>query len=119
MRAFLGALLLAILAAPVPADEPARPAAKAGIDVLAEEGFARLKGRKVGLVTNHTGRAADGTPTIDLLAKADGVKLVALFSPEHGIRGELDEKVGDTDEPRPACRSTASTASGGSRRPRR
>ena len=56
------------------------------------------KGRKVGLVTNHTGRAADGTPTIDLLAKADGVKLVALFSPEHGIRGELDEKVGDASD---------------------
>ena len=81
---------------PIPADAPPRPAAKAGIDVLADEGFARLKGRKVGLITNHTGRAADGTPTIDLLAKAEGVKLVALFSPEHGIRGELDEKVGDS-----------------------
>ncbi|HVK12917.1 MAG TPA: exo-beta-N-acetylmuramidase NamZ domain-containing protein [Gemmataceae bacterium] len=69
-----------------------------GIDVLAKEKFARLKGRNVGLVTNHTGRSADGTPTIDLLAKADGVKLVALFSPEHGIRGELDEKVGDTKD---------------------
>ena len=66
-----------------------------GIDVLAKENFARLKGRKVGLVSNHTGRAADGTPTIDLLAKAEGVTLVALFSPEHGIRGEKDEKVGD------------------------
>ncbi len=69
-----------------------------GIDVLAEEKFARLKGRKVGLVTNHTGRSADGTATIDLLAKAEGVTLVALFSPEHGIRGELDEKVGDTTD---------------------
>ncbi|HET6576145.1 MAG TPA: exo-beta-N-acetylmuramidase NamZ domain-containing protein [Fimbriiglobus sp.] len=70
----------------------------AGIDVLVKEKFARLKGRNVGLVTNHTGRSADGTPTIDLFAKADGVKLVALFSPEHGIRGELDEKVGDTTD---------------------
>lgn len=96
MRAFLGVLLLASLAVPVPADAPPRPATRAGIDVLVEEGFARLKGRKVGLITNHTGRAADGTPTIDLLAKAEGVKLVALFSPEHGIRGELDEKVGDS-----------------------
>jgi uncharacterized protein YbbC (DUF1343 family)/CubicO group peptidase (beta-lactamase class C family) len=67
----------------------------AGIDVLVKDKFAALKGRNVGLVTNHTGRAADGTPTIDLLAKAGGVNLVALFSPEHGIRGELDEKVGD------------------------
>ncbi|MFO0809228.1 MAG: DUF1343 domain-containing protein [Gemmataceae bacterium] len=71
-----------------------QPAA-AGIDVLVAEGFARLKGKKVGLVTNHTGRGRDGTPTIDLLHKADGVTLVALFSPEHGIRGLLDEKVSD------------------------
>jgi uncharacterized protein YbbC (DUF1343 family) len=66
-----------------------------GIDVLVKENFARLKGRKVGLVTNHTGRDLDGRATIDLLHKADGVKLVALFSPEHGIRGALDEKVSD------------------------
>lgn len=64
-----------------------------GIDVLRAEGFALLKGRKVGLVTNHTGRARDGMSTIDLLAGADGVQLVALFSPEHGIRGILDDKV--------------------------
>lgn len=66
-----------------------------GTDVLVRDQFAKLKGKTVGLVTNHTGRATDGTPLIDLLAKADGVKLVALFSPEHGIRGEKDEKVGD------------------------
>src|SRR5687768_197859 len=86
--------VLTLTALPAPAADPPRPA-KAGIDVLAAEEFARLKGRKVGLITNHTGQAVDGTPTIDLLFKADGVKLVALFSPEHGIRGELDEKVGD------------------------
>jgi uncharacterized protein YbbC (DUF1343 family)/CubicO group peptidase (beta-lactamase class C family) len=61
-----------------------------GIDVLRRDGFAPLQGRKVGLITNHTGRAADGTPTIDLLHKAPGLSLVALFSPEHGIRGVLD-----------------------------
>ena len=66
-----------------------------GIDVLRAEKFAALNGKRIGLVTNHTGKAIDGTPTIDLLAAAPGVKLVALFSPEHGIRGELDEKVGD------------------------
>jgi uncharacterized protein YbbC (DUF1343 family) len=88
-------VVLTLTALPAPAADPPRPA-KTGIDVLAAEGFARLKGRKVGLITNHTGQAVDGTPTIDLLFKADGVKLVALFSPEHGIRGELDEKVGDT-----------------------
>lgn len=70
-----------------------------GIDVLRAEGFARLKGKRVGLVTNHTGRAKDGTPTIDLIHKAPDVTLVALFSPEHGIRGILDESVpSSTDE---------------------
>jgi uncharacterized protein YbbC (DUF1343 family) len=68
---------------------------RTGIDVLAQENFARLKGRRVGLVTNHTGQDRQGRATIDLLHRADGVTLVALFSPEHGIRGLLDEKVGD------------------------
>jgi len=47
----------------------------------------------VGLVTNQTGRSRTGASTIDLLYKAEGVQLVALFSPEHGIRGVVDEKV--------------------------
>jgi len=64
-----------------------------GIDVLRADGFKLLAGKKVGLVTNHTGRSRTGEATIDLLASAPGVKLVALFSPEHGIRGILDDKV--------------------------
>jgi uncharacterized protein YbbC (DUF1343 family)/CubicO group peptidase (beta-lactamase class C family) len=68
-----------------------------GIDVLKRDGFAALKGRRVGLITNHTGRDLDGANTIDLLFKAPDVKLVALFSPEHGIRGALDqEKITNT-----------------------
>ncbi len=66
-----------------------------GIDVLVRENFARLKGRRIGLVTNHTGVDRRGRATIDLLHKAEGVTLVALFSPEHGIRGAVDEKVAD------------------------
>jgi uncharacterized protein YbbC (DUF1343 family)/CubicO group peptidase (beta-lactamase class C family) len=80
---------------------PAGPASQAlnGIDVLKRDGFALLKGKRVGLITNHTGRDCDGASTIDLLFKAPDVKLVALFSPEHGIRGALDEKVANsTDE---------------------
>jgi uncharacterized protein YbbC (DUF1343 family)/CubicO group peptidase (beta-lactamase class C family) len=69
-----------------------------GVDVLAREHFARLKGRRVGLVTNHTGRDRDGRATIDLLHQAEGVRLVALFSPEHGIRGALDERVDDSKD---------------------
>jgi uncharacterized protein YbbC (DUF1343 family) len=74
---------------------PANKGALTGIDVLARENFARLKGRKVGLVTNHTGRDRDGRPTIDLLHQSADLKLVALFSPEHGIRGMLDQKISD------------------------
>ncbi len=92
----------AIIAPPFP--EKARPAVlepKAiapvlpGIDVLKRDGYQALKGRRIGLVTNHTGRDRDGTSTIDLLHKAEGVKLVALFSPEHGIRGIVDAPVPD------------------------
>ena len=64
-----------------------------GIDVLRSEGFAALRGKRVGLVTNHTGRARDGATTIDLLFTAQDVKLATLFSPEHGIRGILDTSV--------------------------
>jgi uncharacterized protein YbbC (DUF1343 family)/CubicO group peptidase (beta-lactamase class C family) len=64
---------------------------KCGIDVLEAEKFERFKGRNVGLVTNHTGRDRQGRATADVLHAADGMKVVALFSPEHGIRGELDE----------------------------
>jgi uncharacterized protein YbbC (DUF1343 family)/CubicO group peptidase (beta-lactamase class C family) len=64
-----------------------------GIDVLRASGFALLKGKRIGLLTNHTGRARDGATTIDLLHGAKDVKLVRLFSPEHGIRGILDAAV--------------------------
>lgn len=67
-----------------------------GIDVLARQQFAPLKNLKLGLVTNHTGQDRDRNPTIDLLRAAPGVELKALFSPEHGIRGAVDEKVGDS-----------------------
>src|SRR5262249_60732836 len=49
--------------------------------------------KRVGLVTNQTGRSRSGISTIDLLAGAKDLRLVALFSPEHGIRGVLDESV--------------------------
>jgi uncharacterized protein YbbC (DUF1343 family)/CubicO group peptidase (beta-lactamase class C family) len=67
-----------------------------GVDVLARDGFKQLAGMRVGLITNHTGRDRRGRQTIDVLREAPGVRLIALFSPEHGIRGALDEKVSDT-----------------------
>ncbi len=67
-----------------------------GIDVLVKNIFAPLKGKRIGLVTNHTGQDRERNATIDLLKAAPGVTLVVLFSPEHGIRGALDENVGDS-----------------------
>jgi uncharacterized protein YbbC (DUF1343 family)/CubicO group peptidase (beta-lactamase class C family) len=69
-----------------------------GIDVLARDGFKQLAGMRVGLVTNQTGRDRAGRSTIDVLYKAPKVNLVALFSPEHGIRGLTDEKVSDSKD---------------------
>ena len=67
-----------------------------GIDVLERDNFKVLEGKRIGLVTNHTGRDRDGRQTIDVLNKATGVHLVALFSPEHGIRGVADENISDS-----------------------
>lgn len=67
-----------------------------GIDVLESQKFAPLRGKRVGLITNHTGVDSQGLSTSTLLARAPGVHLVALFSPEHGIAGRLDEKVSST-----------------------
>src|SRR5262245_21992435 len=67
-----------------------------GIDVLERDGFKQLEGRRIGLITNHTGRDASGRSTIDVLASAKNLKLVALFSPEHGLRGIEDTNVSDS-----------------------
>jgi uncharacterized protein YbbC (DUF1343 family)/CubicO group peptidase (beta-lactamase class C family) len=82
--------------APLATVPKARPGTLDGIDVLEREKFAPLKGLRVGLITNHTGHDRDRNSTIDLLKNAPGVELKALFSPEHGIRGALDEHVADT-----------------------
>jgi uncharacterized protein YbbC (DUF1343 family)/CubicO group peptidase (beta-lactamase class C family) len=70
-------------------------AVKAGIDVLEEHGFGELHPDiahpvRIGLVTNQTGVDSAGRRTIDVLAHAPGVRLTAIFSPEHGIAGALD-----------------------------
>jgi uncharacterized protein YbbC (DUF1343 family)/CubicO group peptidase (beta-lactamase class C family) len=71
-----------------------------GIDVLARDGFRQLAGRRVGLITNHTGRDLARVSTAERLANAEGVTLVALFSPEHGAAGRLDqEHVPDDRDP--------------------
>jgi uncharacterized protein YbbC (DUF1343 family) len=75
------------------------PSVQTGIDILTRDGFRLLDGAKIGLITNHTGLTRDGVPTVDLLDAASNLKMVALFGPEHGIRGEVDESVPDGTDP--------------------
>ncbi len=63
---------------------------KPGIEVLRERNFDILKGKRVGLVTNPTGVTSNLEATIDVLSSAPGVRLVALFGPEHGVRGDVE-----------------------------
>jgi uncharacterized protein YbbC (DUF1343 family) len=62
-------------------------AVELGIDVLQQEDFAVLRGHRIGLITNQTGVNSEGIKTRVILARAPGVKLVALFTPEHGLDG--------------------------------
>jgi uncharacterized protein YbbC (DUF1343 family) len=66
------------------------PGVITGIEVLRGEQFAPLKGKRVGLITNPTGVDSRLRSTIDILKSAPGVNLVALFGPEHGVRGDHD-----------------------------
>lgn len=86
------------VAEPLPAPATSAPPSagvELGVDVLLRDSLHLLRGKRVGLITNHTGRNARGATSIDLLHQSPTVKLVALFSPEHGIRGAADagEKV--------------------------
>ena len=70
-----------------------------GIEVLAGTGFEPLVGKRIGVITNHTGIDASGRSTLQLLLRAPGVKVGAIFSPEHGLSGALDEKVASGRDP--------------------
>lgn len=85
-------LLTAILAATVALGMSAH--VKPGIEVLRDRGFEGLKGKRVGLITNPTGVDNNLKSTIDILHEAKDVKLVGLYAPEHGVRGDI--YAGDT-----------------------
>jgi uncharacterized protein YbbC (DUF1343 family) len=91
-----------VLAAKVraPASVSATGSVFTGIDVLSRDAFQQLRGRRVGLVTHAAARDRRGASTIDLLRAAPGVTLVALFSPEHGLRSEEDHPVRDGKDER-------------------
>jgi uncharacterized protein YbbC (DUF1343 family) len=89
----IAALLISLLATANTAVAQAH--VRLGVDRLADSIPKILVGKRVGLVTNHTGRDRAGTPTIDLLAARKDLKLVVLFGPEHGIRGVATGRVND------------------------
>jgi CubicO group peptidase (beta-lactamase class C family) len=69
-----------------------------GLEVLARERFARLRGARVGLITNAAGVTTTGERDVDLLAAAEGVELVAVFAPEHGLATNVDAPVADAHD---------------------
>ncbi len=73
-------------AAPISSPQSVVP----GVEVLLRDSLGLLQGKRVGLITNQSGRDRKGTSTIDLLFRAPAVKLVALFGPEHGLRGAAE-----------------------------
>jgi uncharacterized protein YbbC (DUF1343 family) len=82
--------------------KPPAGGVRTGIDALAAGGFAQLRGKRVGLITNGSGVDRGLRSTADILARAEGVRLAALFAPEHGARGALQAgaSVGDGRDPR-------------------
>ena len=70
-----------------------------GADVLVSDGFAPLKGARVGLITNETGATQAGVRDIDAFSRASTITLAAIFSPEHGLYGLADESVASGMEP--------------------
>lgn len=97
VRRFTIAAAMLLAAIPSLHAQAAKPAGDVvpGIEVLLTDSLHLIKGKRVGLLTNHSGRDRKGTSTIDLLFKAPGVTLTALFGPEHGLRGvaKAGEKV--------------------------
>ena len=83
------------------AAEAASPVVKTGIEVLRDRGFEGLVGKRVGLVTNPSGVDRYLNSTVDILFNAPGVELVALYGPEHGVRGDMyaGDKVADSKDP--------------------
>ena len=101
MKLFIPALLLATCAQ-TPAADPAPSPVRPGIEVFLADLPSAVRGKRVGLITNHTGIDRARTPDVDLIARHKDLKLVALLAPEHGIRGTAGEgeRVENETDPR-------------------
>jgi uncharacterized protein YbbC (DUF1343 family) len=87
MRLLLSALLLAAACAPATTSAPHPAPVRPGVEVFLGAVPEGVRGKRVGLITNHTGTDRAGRSAIDLLHQSPAVELVALFGPEHGLRG--------------------------------
>jgi len=98
-------IVLALLSlGAAPADAKTKHSGRAarvqtGLDVLEAQKFAPLRGKHIGVITNHTGLDSQGRSTVDALSHATGLQVVALFSPEHGLSGRNDENVASSKDP--------------------
>ena len=94
---------------------PAKTAVFTGIDILEAERFVRLQGLRAGLITNYTGCNREGSRTIDLMRNSPNFTLIRVFSPEHGLYGDLDRKVDSFVDPQ--TKLTVYSLYGETRRP--
>ena len=112
LRALVPTLLLLASSTQTPAPAPAQSVAatqspdsavpvRPGIEVFLSDLPPALRGKRVGLITNHTGIDRSRTSDIDLIARHKDLKLVALLAPEHGIRGDAAAGVKIADETDP------------------
>ncbi len=90
---------------------------QSGLDVLVENDFAALAGKRVGLITNHTAVTADNRHAADLMAACSNVRLTVLFAPEHGVRGNSEAGATITDEKDPLTEIPAISLYGATRKP--
>lgn len=111
------AVLLALLLAPAAFAAPPQPVVKTGLEVLRDMNFEPLHGKRVGLVTNPTGVDRNLVSTVDILYNAPDVELVALFGPEHGVRGDAYAGARVTDSRDPATGVKVWSVYGKTRKP--
>lgn len=69
-----------------------------GLDVLVRDDFSMLKGKKVGLISNHSALDYQGRSILELMTTSENVDLRAIFAPEHGFKGQAEERVNDIKE---------------------
>ncbi len=71
---------------------------QSALDIMVQEDFASLKGKKIGLISNHSALDRQSRNILDLMQASKNVQLVAVFAPEHGFYGKADEKIKNTKD---------------------